>query len=1217
MKILSIKLSNLASLSGEQYIDFNTEPLKSAGLIAITGRTGAGKSTILDALCLALYGEVPRFQYSTSSKIDDYSGKSQVTINDVRQILRRGTGHGFAEVEFIGLDGVQYRSTWTVRRARNSAKNDLVKAEYALQVVEDGRILANTRTEHKQLIPQLIGLTFAQFTRAVLLAQFEVGAFLKANDNERASLLEYLTNSKIFSLIGRLAYQKNKQYEAEYKLSQQKLQQFQYLDDEQRQQLEQQHQDSVSQLKSQQLELQRYQQQQRQQQQYQQLCTTLEQTQQQYQSCLAQADEIAEYQQQVQRYQDFSEIRHRVAQEQALTKDIQQYQQDYALSQQYYQDKYQYYQQLERDYQTAKQTWQQHQTEQQQQMPHIEQASALEQQRDYLRQQYKQQLQKIRDVEKNIKNIQQDIDKSHATQQNHQQQIAQYQTALAETADLAYFDENYRYYVDIWQQWQDVYQHYQQKITTIQSNKERHLVDITQIEQKIAEYQQQYGSLDDLSQRIQEYLKQRHQLQQQSIHLRTVIEPLMAYQQHQYALAQEQQQLIALATQQQQAQQQLDDAHQTYQQAEQKYADVVEILQQQRLLHSQSVQQLRQQLQENQPCMVCGSVEHPYITHQEMLSQQLDDLHQQQEQQAKQARETALQQWQQQQQNVARLDTQYQQCHDKMTQLQTQLQREEQELETHWQQWSSEQNANTLASLTWQNWQQQIDDVLKQFEQLRTDYSQQLAQAEEHYRRDNQVLSEYRQVNAQAEQWAEIKHIQQQYQQLEQKFVPHFTAQRQQAWQTDSASQLIVLQQQIQQRQHHQQALAEQQEQLKSLEYDIKHQQQQSQLMQKTLTALQSEQHAIEQQGLSLKQRIDRMMAQYAPADFNVKDVKDWKDKLYELVQLAQQNSENLYQQKQQLEQQLQQADVERTQQQTRLQHHQQQLQQANDDVETWLKTHSNFTVDDLISMLEIDSTTLRAELEQKIQDYYQSKNILQGQIQTLTEQKQQFILDDSLSLDELTQRLADIAQQLQQLEQQERQYHVQLEHDRQQREYYQQQANELEKTQADYYRWHKIYSVIGSQHGEKFQRIAQQYYLDILLEYANMQLQQLAPRYELQRIPHHLGLLIKDREMNDELRTVLSLSGGESFLVSLALALAIAHLASGSIQLNSLFIDEGFGSLDQQSLHIVMDTLERLQGQGRKVIVISHISEIHERIPVQIQVKPQGAGQSRIEVVG
>jgi exonuclease SbcC len=164
---------------------------------------------------------------------------------------------------------------------------------------------------------------------------------------------------------------------------------------------------------------------------------------------------------------------------------------------------------------------------------------------------------------------------------------------------------------------------------------------------------------------------------------------------------------------------------------------------------------------------------------------------------------------------------------------------------------------------------------------------------------------------------------------------------------------------------------------------------------------------------------------------------------------------------------------------------------------------------------------------------------------------------------------------------------------------------------------WAKLNDVIGSSDGKKFRQVAQEYTLDILLGYANMHLQILSQRYLLQRIPNTLGLQVLDQDMGDEVRTVFSLSGGESFLVSLALALGLASLSSSRMQVESLFIDEGFGSLDPTTLNIAMDALERLHNQGRKVGVISHVQEMTERIPVQIKVSKENSGKSIVEVVG
>lgn len=116
MKILTIRLKNLASIEGTFEIDFQAEPLRSAGIFAISGPTGAGKSTILDALCLALYDKTPRFSASVESLYMSDIGESRVNQADVKNILRRGTGEGFAEVDFLGVSGHCYRSRWSVRR---------------------------------------------------------------------------------------------------------------------------------------------------------------------------------------------------------------------------------------------------------------------------------------------------------------------------------------------------------------------------------------------------------------------------------------------------------------------------------------------------------------------------------------------------------------------------------------------------------------------------------------------------------------------------------------------------------------------------------------------------------------------------------------------------------------------------------------------------------------------------------------------------------------------------------------------------------------------------------------------------------------------------------------------------------------------------------------------------------------------------------------------
>ncbi|MGH8408893.1 MAG: AAA family ATPase, partial [Pseudomonas sp.] len=212
MKILAIRLKNLASLAGPFEIDFTAEPLASAGLFAITGPTGAGKSTLLDALCLALFGNVPRLEnLKKEGRVPEID--ADLGSHDARTLLRRGTGSGYAEVDFLGSDGHRYRARWEANRARDKANGKLQAVRHSLYDIDINQLLASQKREAEQLIEVKLGLNFAQFTRAVMLAQSEFSAFLKADDRERSELLEKLTNTCIYSQLSKRAFVKNRETE--------------------------------------------------------------------------------------------------------------------------------------------------------------------------------------------------------------------------------------------------------------------------------------------------------------------------------------------------------------------------------------------------------------------------------------------------------------------------------------------------------------------------------------------------------------------------------------------------------------------------------------------------------------------------------------------------------------------------------------------------------------------------------------------------------------------------------------------------------------------------------------------------------------------------------------------------------------------------------------------------------------------------------------------
>ena len=214
MKLQKLTIHNIASIE-DAVIDFEAQPLADSEVFLITGKTGSGKSTILDAICLALFANTPRLK-STQMEGNTKDEEKDITIKDPRQLMRRNTGEASVTLTFTGSNGVHYEATWEVARARKKATGNLQNKTWQLKnldqnytIAKDAEIVAEIKTA--------IGLDFNQFCRTTLLAQGEFTRFLNSKDSEKAEILEKITGVDIYSKLGKKVYELTGDKEKDWK----------------------------------------------------------------------------------------------------------------------------------------------------------------------------------------------------------------------------------------------------------------------------------------------------------------------------------------------------------------------------------------------------------------------------------------------------------------------------------------------------------------------------------------------------------------------------------------------------------------------------------------------------------------------------------------------------------------------------------------------------------------------------------------------------------------------------------------------------------------------------------------------------------------------------------------------------------------------------------------------------------------------------------------
>ena len=229
MRLQTLTIHNIASIE-DATIGFDSHPLADSEVFLITGKTGSGKSTILDAICLALFATTPRLK-DTSMQGETKDLGVDITIKDPRQLMRRNTGEAFVSLTFTGNNGIHYEATWSISRAYKKATGNLQNKSWKLKNL-DSDITYTKDKEIEAEIQEAIGLDFSQFCRTTLLAQGEFTRFLNSKDEDKAAILEKITGVDIYSKIGIKVFEVTGQKKTEWEQAQQKIEGIHTLTDE-------------------------------------------------------------------------------------------------------------------------------------------------------------------------------------------------------------------------------------------------------------------------------------------------------------------------------------------------------------------------------------------------------------------------------------------------------------------------------------------------------------------------------------------------------------------------------------------------------------------------------------------------------------------------------------------------------------------------------------------------------------------------------------------------------------------------------------------------------------------------------------------------------------------------------------------------------------------------------------------------------------------------
>ena len=1212
MKIQKLTFQNLNSLYGVWEIDFSDKVFTESGIFAITGPTGSGKSTILDAICLALYGETPRLSRISKS---------------TNELMSRRTGECFAELQFETNKG-SYICRWSQRRARSKAEGELQQPKHEISLSSTGVILEEKIMQVKAKVEEVTGMDFTRFTRSMLLAQGGFDVFLKAEMGERSSILEEITGTDIYSDISKEVHIRKSALQNKHKELTAVLGAITILDAEECQALR----DELSQATE--------------------AATKLQKDHGEITAMLKWAENIKRLQGEIRAHQSVLEAVHKDVKDFGpQRKQLEKMQRAIPLKAEFkgIETLRERLKEINQDLEVLKARSLKLTQDEDTIKTELKQAATIltaaeeqnpEQQRVFTL--VRQLDSKLSDQQKALSEISNDLKKRSSEYMALEKDIRKMEEELGAQEKELSTAKKYQKENSADAELPSSYKALNNQLLQVMGiEKEIKLfrekgkqadpgpkkIELATFVEKIAalskELEQTDTKIGESGEALQkllagkslaEHRKQAQAEDRKSSQIQSLCSAFENYVKQQTrfaqlkaAIAKDNEDLKQIESELKSKNEKLAVADQTLQTETNRKQQADRIL---------DLKEERKKLQDNSPCPLCGSTQHPFATG------LIPDL---------EAGDQALKEARQAVKDIERAITELNKLQTETT---TRLRLNKESLAEIDMDAKAEELGKKRAQFGVLEISTQVLDKLQKLNAKNLETmgklikdAEELAQKQEELKEEKTqlqsrlaTLQEQRgtrelalhKLQTEADQYArDLNDLQDkifvQRRALAEQIKPFgididalsnlpeiasTLAAKQKAW-TQNSEQVSKLGAEIQRLRA---SISAKEEWLKNRKQEID-----AAKAKQTELNTEIEGNTKARHKLLGADKVDEAEAK-------------WQSKLAklraELKETELKNTEN----KANIS-----TNTESRQRITeQLSGHKLKLQEAETEFLKALQENSFSGLEDFQSSL-LSQEQLN-QLQDREKELSAAKEGLTANIMDKTRQlqlEQEKKLTD-IPLVELEPQAKAHEAEIAELNKEQGALATKLRDNETQQKTHARQIEKIAAHKTILERWEKLSELIGSADGKKYRTFAQGITFELLISRANDQLKRLSDRYLLiNEDDAPLDLFIVDHYQGGEIRTVKNLSGGESFLVSLALALGLSKMSSKNVSIDSLFLDEGFGSLDEDSLETALVSLAAMNNEGKLIGLISHVAAIKDRIPNQIQIVPQTGGISEIKGMG